>query len=276
MVTRMDPTTFEQVVAHLLNAQHNIKLKCPYKRRTNSRQFDGYREYWYGIFSHYKIGVECKKWSKRVGVQTVEAFSKKLERCKLNKGIMISFSGFTSVAIDEAEMSNIDIYSFRPLQIGDVAANIRQMDFHEILMPFPKVDFTISADDITPEEVKNLDIQMKVIEDFDIFDEKGAKVGNLDRIAGAMAEFEVLTQRKRVGRITKDWTSQSHYLHTELNGRTLKLKVNLIDVRYKTAIIAKPGVFRHEDHYIMKNEITGARELIPLWQVKKIVTKYKK
>lgn len=272
----MDPTTFEQVVAHLLNAQHSVWLKCPYKRKTNSRQFDGYREVWHGMFSKYKIGIECKKWSRRVGVQTVEAFSKKLERCKLDKGIMISFSGYTSNAIDEAEISRIDIYSFRPLQLGDVATNIRQIDFPEILMPFPKARLEISSDDITPEEVKSLDIQMKRVEDFDIFDENGVKVGNLDRIAGTMAEFEVLTQGKRMGTITKDWSSQSLYLHTELNGRTLRIRVTAFEVSYKTAIVAIPGIFRHEDHYIMKNEITGARELIPLKQVERIVAKFKK
>lgn len=278
MVPSVDPITFEQVVAHLLNAQHNVWLKCPYKRKTNSRQFDGYREVWHGIFSQYKIGIECKKWSRRVGVQTVEAFSKKLERCKLDKGIMISFSGYTSIAIDEAEMSHIDIYSFRPLELGDVASNIKQIDFPEIIIPFPKASFKISGDDIRPDEVKSLETKMKDfdIEDFDIFDEKGVKVGNLDRIAGAMAEFEVLTEGKRVGRITKDWSSQTHYLHTELNDRILKLRVTAFEVRYKTTIVATPGVFRYEDHYIMKNEISGARELVPLKQVEKIVTKYKK
>jgi len=271
----MDPTTFEQVVAHLLNAQYDVRLKCPYKNKTNSRQFDGYREVWYGIFSRYKIGIECKKWSRRVGVQTVEAFSKKLERCKLDKGIMVSFRGYTSNAIDEAEISHIDIYSFRPLQLGDVATNVRQIDFPEILMPFPKAILKISADDITPEEVKSLDIQMKRTEDFDIFDENEVKVGNLDRIAGAMAEFEVLTQGKRMGTITRDWPSQSLYLYTELNGRKLRIRVTGLEVKYKTAIVAKPGIFRHEDHYIMKNEITGARELVPVKQVERIVAKYK-
>ena len=190
----MDSTTFEQVVAHLLNAQHNKKLDCPYKRRTHSRQFDGYREIWYDIFSKKKIGIECKKWRRCVGVQTIESFSKKIERCKIDKGIMVSFSGYTSLAIDEAIMSEIDIYSFRPLQIEDVSANIKQINFYDIIVPFPKVNFSISKDDISPEELKKLDIQPKKIEDFDIFDENGKNVGNLDRVAGAMAEFDVLTR----------------------------------------------------------------------------------
>ena len=272
----MDPTTFEQVVAHLLNAQHNVMLDCPYKNKTNRRQFDGYREVWHGLYSQYKIGIECKKWKKRVGIQAVEAFSKKLERCKLDKGIMISFSGYTHSAIDEADSSQIDIYSFRPLQLGDVAKSIRQIDFPVILMPYPKAKLEISADDITSEEVKELDVKMEQVEDFDIFDENGVKVGNLDQIAGAMAEFQVLTQRKRVGIVSRDLSSQSLYLHTTLKGRKLRIRVTAFEVRYRTVIIAKPGVFRHEDHYIMKNEITGSRELIHRTQVEKIVVKYKK
>lgn len=271
----MEPYTFEQVVAHLLKARHNVWLSCPYRGKTNRRQFDGYREVWLGEFSRHRIGIECKKWNKRVGVQTVEAFSKKLERCKLDKGIMVSFSGYTSTAIDEAEASGIDIYSFRPLQPGDVAANIRQINFPEILMPFPKAKLEISADDITPEEARSLSIKMERIQDFDIFDEDGMKVGNLDNIAGALAEFEVLTMRKRAGRITRDWTSQPVYMHSELNGRTIRMRVTAFEVRYRTSIVAAPGVFRHEDHYIMKNEVTGIRELVPREHVERIGIKYK-
>lgn len=270
----MDPTTFEQVVAHLLNADHNVRLSCSYGEKVRSRQFDGYREVWRSEFVRYRIGIECKKWKKPVGVQSVEAFSKKIERCKIDQGIMISFKGFSSTAIDEAMVSNIDIYSFRPLEPRDVSSNIKRIDFYEIVQPFPTARIQISGDDVTPEEARNPDIRMRDIKDFDIFDEKGTKIGNLDRIAGALAEFEVLTRGKRAGRIDRDWTTQNVFIHSHINGRPLRIRVTGFEVEYKTRPLVRQGVFRHEGHYIMKNEATGSRQLIPLSHVKKISAKY--
>ncbi len=109
---------FEQVVAHLLNAKHGVKIKC--KGSSRKRQFDGYRE---EIFEDLetvaKIALECKRWESKIPMHVVESFSRKIEGCGIKYGYIISFSGFQKGAIERARELDIGLFEFRPCIDGD-------------------------------------------------------------------------------------------------------------------------------------------------------------
>ena len=99
-----DPFLFEMIVAYLFNADHNVKIDCDYNQEPLKRQFDGYKKIWIeDTLSVITIGIECKKTRRPVGIDRVEAFKTKLERCKINKGIMVSFAGYQSGAEKSAK-----------------------------------------------------------------------------------------------------------------------------------------------------------------------------
>ena len=126
-----DPITFEQVVAHLFQAKHNVTLNCG--DTGQSVQFDGYRlTYLIPLMTPFRIGIECKKWNRRVNRDEVSAFAMDLKHCKLHRGIMVSFSGYQSGAIERAKDENIDLYEFRPCFSQDLHKNLKEINYKQI------------------------------------------------------------------------------------------------------------------------------------------------
>ena len=269
---KMDPIQFEKVAAHLLHATHNVRLPCQYNGSIIRRQFDGYRVVWYGVFSHYKIGIECRKRSRKVGINSVEEFAKKIEKCKIDKGIMVSFLGFTSNAIIAAKSDSLDLYSLRQCRPDDVAENIRQIDFIEFTDHFARANIAIPADDLSFEDAQAIDASSMI--DRNVYDEKGVRLGTLEDIARSMVEFEVLTGGRKLGVLEKDLSETSAYLHIMSRGKKQKILVKSISVRYRTRIASKLADFQSSEHYIMKNELTLERRLIPVSKVNEIIRKY--
>ena len=80
-----DPILFEQVVAHLLEARHNVKLYCMYDGSARKIRFDGYREVHVdALLTPMKVGIECRRKKVPVRRREVSAFSKEVERCRLH------------------------------------------------------------------------------------------------------------------------------------------------------------------------------------------------
>jgi len=71
--------------------------------------------------------IECKDWSRKVGVQNVEAFSKKVENLGANVRAMVSRKGFTKDGLKLAEHEHIGCWSLLPDDPGQVGFSIGQM-----------------------------------------------------------------------------------------------------------------------------------------------------
>jgi len=121
---------FEQVVAYLFRAKHNVMIDCDYQGTTRQRQFDGYYEELLGDFKiELRIGIECRKRRGKVRIRDVEAFSKTIERCGIDKGIIVSFSGFQAGALDEAKLSRINLFEFRHCVENDFKKGAKVVDY---------------------------------------------------------------------------------------------------------------------------------------------------
>lgn len=84
------------------NIQHNIRLKGK----------DGYRQIDILITSQIanfdiKTIIECKDYSKKVDVKTIDALHSLLQDVNANKGVVISRKGFTKTAINKAKRLGI-------------------------------------------------------------------------------------------------------------------------------------------------------------------------
>jgi hypothetical protein len=65
------------------------------------------------------VALECKLYSRSIGVDKVEAFHTKLQDCKVNQGIMISPTGFSRGGKKKAALHNIMLLSHRQADTTD-------------------------------------------------------------------------------------------------------------------------------------------------------------
>lgn len=71
----------------------------------------------------YRTAIECKYWKKKVNKDTVMKLSKIIEDADIDKGIIVSKSGFTKDTIDFARHYNIEIVELREVGEKDPEAN---------------------------------------------------------------------------------------------------------------------------------------------------------
>jgi len=80
-----------------------------------------------GIHS-YQTAIECKYWKKKINKDIVMKVSKIIEDARINKGIIVSKSGFTKDAFDFAEHCNIGLVELREIEEKDQEVKSREFE----------------------------------------------------------------------------------------------------------------------------------------------------
>jgi len=276
-----DSKLFEQVVAYLFRANHNVMIECDYKGKTRLRQFDGYYEELLGDFKiEMKIGIECRKRRGKVRIRDVEAFSKTIERCGIDKGIIVSFSGFQAGALDEAKLSRIDLFEFRPCVESDFKKGSKVVDYQPIKPGYWRVSAEITGEfnqDSDPEkELTEITSSFSGFHNIDVFDEKGIIVGRLDDMISSMINREWL-RGIQDGTLNIDWSSVKLYIHSTRAKKVFAARVLSLEVDFQLPDIRKrTREFKHDEWYLMKDIIQETHRLIPFSQVREIEDLYRK
>ena len=199
-----DFTRFEQVVAYLLKAEHNVTLDCIIDGKKRSSQFDGLiEEHLENPNIRIRIGIECKKWKIRVPWKEVAAFSEKLRHCKVDKGIMISFSGFQSGALEEARDSNIALFEFRPCREDDFRKGTKIVNFDRIGTGQWHVKAELSSK--TPLENEEDELSVISIYEVELLDGKGESMGKLGKLVSDMIDREMIYNGRKEGNQLKNY-----------------------------------------------------------------------
>ncbi len=68
--------------------------------------------------------IECKDHKRKTGLSTIDAFAKKTENLNSNLNIIVSKSGFTKPALNQAKKENIDCLSLLQSDTNNVEVNI--------------------------------------------------------------------------------------------------------------------------------------------------------
>ena len=75
----------------------------------------------------YKTAIECKYWKDKIQKDTITKLSEILEDAKIEKGIVISKSGFTQDAVKFAEYKNISLVELREPTDADWKGRVRNI-----------------------------------------------------------------------------------------------------------------------------------------------------
>ena len=272
---------FEQVVAYLFRAKHDVKIDCVYGRKTRKRQIDGYYEELLGDFKiELKIGIECRKRKGKVRIRDVEAFSKTIERCGIDKGIIVSFNGFQAGALDEARLSRIDLFEFRPCVKNDFRKGAKVVDYQPIEPGHWGVGAELSGEidpDSDPEtEIKEINSSFSGFHDIDVYDEKGCRIGRLDDMISSMINREWLRGVKE-STLNIDWSSVKLFIHSTRAKKVFTARVLSLEVEFQLPDIRKRiQDFKHNEWYLMKDVIRSKHRLIPKSRVREIERLYRK
>ena len=86
----------------------------------------------------YKTAIECKYWKDKVQKDTVAKLSEIIEDAKIEKGVVVSRSGFTPDAVKFAEHKNISLVELREPTDDDWKGRIRNI-FININVRIPNV-----------------------------------------------------------------------------------------------------------------------------------------
>ncbi len=266
-----DFALFEQVIAYLLKAEHNVKLDCIVDGKIRSNQFDGYIEEFLPD-SHIvvKIGIECKKWKTRVPVKEVADFARRIKRCRLEKGIMISYSGFQSGAIDEASESNIALFEFRPCKEGDFRKGTKIVNFDPIGIGHWHVRADLRSR--TPLDNDKEELSSKSIHDVEVYDSQDMRVGKLSRIVSDLLDREMIYHGRKKGNLKLDWSEKGFHFHPSDGERDIMIAGLEIDYELPVTEI-KPLI--PNNWYIMKNVLDNSRKIIMASKVKEIESLFK-
>lgn len=87
----------------------------------------------------YKTAIECKFWDTKVQKDSVTKLAEILEDAKIDKGVIVSKSGFTPDAIDFAQYKNISLVELREPTDEDWQGRIKDI-LIDIIMPIPHVE----------------------------------------------------------------------------------------------------------------------------------------
>ena len=84
----------------------------------------------------YKTAIECKYWKDKVQKDTITKLSEILEDAKIEKGILVSKSGFTQDAVKFAEYKNISLVELREPTDADWKGRVRDIVINiNVLIP---------------------------------------------------------------------------------------------------------------------------------------------
>lgn len=282
---------FEKITSYLLEADHDRKIKCVYGVEIRERQFDGYKELKYNeILEPIKIGIECKNYNSSVPIEKVEAFKTKIERCNINKGIMVSFKGFQSGAIAEAKLSNIDLIEFRRCRESDFIDEqgnpiLMQINIETTsISPSYKLRFNkirVLTNNLTDSDIIKLkSVEKMILEPIycGIYNEKGIYIGNLlDLISNLNLDLEDKRYNGEEVKIPVNWEDKKNHIIIKWNDQIIHLEllhftiiVNFIETKESTII----GSNNPNDWFIMRNIIDKNEKLIFKAVVESIQNKY--
>lgn len=276
-----NPILFEQVVAHLLKAKHNVKLDCMFDGSARKIQIDGYREVHVdALLAPMKVGIECRRKKRPVRRREISAFSKEVERCKLHLGIMVSFSGFQSGAIDEAKVEKIRLFEFRQSVADDFIRKMHVINYKPINPGHWSVrahlDTGISSSELLNAEEELLKSSGEDFHDVHVYAKNEVRIGKLSDIITDLIEREVFWRGTTEGTIDIDWSARRFFLHLTSKGENVVRRVFSIVVSYQLPKIRKYITqFNPSDWYIMKNAIENSYGLIRLSRVQEIEDLYR-
>lgn len=122
----------------------------------------------------FRTIIECKNWKRKVDIKVLDEFVTKVKSVDVEKGIIVSKSGFTSGLLNQAkEYNNISLYSID--NVEDIRNEI--LDFHKVgiyTITYYSNDWTVKFFEKKPIN-DNIKLYTKLkfvdsIEEFDITD----------------------------------------------------------------------------------------------------------
>lgn len=155
----MDWKTYEEVVKYIyeqLGKSSGVKIlgygaSCKVDGKSGvSHQLDVLTEHSSGIHS-YKTAIECKYWKDKVQKDTVTKLAEILGDAHIEKGVVVSKSGFTDDAIAFAKYKNISLVELREPIDADWEGRIKDIEIN-LQMEFPPriEDFQVTQKFIEP------------------------------------------------------------------------------------------------------------------------------
>lgn len=179
----ISPVDFEKLCVELLrayaekekllefNIKHNVKIEAP----DSIYQIDIYAEF-VALNCKFKVLAECKKYNNSVPRDKVEILYSRLQSLGMNKGMLISTSGFQSGAIQFAKAHGIALIqvSDKSIDFCSASANVsdlKQQIEKRMFMLYPKyvakeiVDENYVTKRLYPTDKMITDIHNKIIKD---------------------------------------------------------------------------------------------------------------
>ncbi len=278
---------FEDVVGLLFNAHVNVKIECDYAGDKRTRQFDGYFEIDRGEFSEpIKIGIECKNYRSAVPIEKVEAFTTKINTCKINKGIMVSYNGFQEGAILQAKQASIELFEFRELKKEDLKdKEVLQIDLKlNGYMPnfrVSKMTRKIITPILTDEEKSEFNkAPLKLVKnqnDF-LYNDKGVYMGSFLEFIDKIYIKNIATLNfDEKNTIKIDLDEENYYMRQEWKEKNILLKILNFDLIIEFIVNSTDliiGSDKIQDWYLLKNITLNKSRLIPKFIASNIQKKY--
>lgn len=183
LTCEISPTDFEKFCMEFLRAyaekeklsEFNIKHNVKIEASDGIYQIDIYAEF-VAMNCKFKVLAECKKYNKAVSRDKVEILYSRLQSLGMNKGILISTSGFQSGAIQFAKSHGIALIqvSDKSIDFYSASANVsdlKQQIEKRMFMLYPKyvakeiVDENYFTKRLYPTDKMITDIHNKIIKD---------------------------------------------------------------------------------------------------------------
>lgn len=136
----LDWKTYESITKYIyetLGKQSGVKIigygnSCNVTGKSGvPHQIDVLTTHSDGIHS-YKTAIECKYWKDKVNKDIVMKLSDTIEDTGIDKGIIVSKSGFTQDGIDYAKYRNIGIVELREIEENDFDENPRVIEIADL------------------------------------------------------------------------------------------------------------------------------------------------
>lgn len=77
----------------------------------------------------YQTAIECKYWKKKINKDVVMKLSQIIEDASINKGVIVTKSGFTKDGIEYAKHKNIGLVELREIEEKDLQGKSNKFDF---------------------------------------------------------------------------------------------------------------------------------------------------
>jgi len=257
-----DPILFEKIVAHLLKAKHNERIDCGTSRK---RQFDGYIELWLESLVKIRVGIECKKEKRGVEIGEVEAFRTKITDCHLERGIIVSFHGYQTDAIESAKRTNLSLLEFRPLNSEEIYGPLEENDFERI------GEFEWNA--VLQYEEPSLQDRWPNIYEVMIFDKSNHLIGILGEIVESILQ-NIKTEQS--GEYTIDWSDLQVFAQWDSNGMKITRIVRSVEIKYnlEKEEIRLKSLSNPSNWYILEDVIENRRQIKSLEEIEEIKKLY--